>query len=372
MKNIFITISILLLSQKSFGSFDSYLVVDKKTNLIKIYKERPNFFANSQMIIEPNFQVQLDIPTANSNSKLIGWHLNQIGMSANIEKSSRLNRGIVVAVIDSGIDETHPDLKNHIFINKNEIPNNGIDDDGNGYIDDMSGVNFVSPSSIPHDDNGHGTHVSGIIAGDCNKQVFTCGIIKNVQILPLKFLNKDGRGDTANAIAAIDYAIKMKVDIINASWGNYDYSEALKDAIKRAEDAGIPFVTAAGNYQSDNDLKPMYPANYDLENIFAVAASTEQDKLNEVSNYGQNSVLVAAPGNNIVSTYLNGKYESLSGTSMAAPILTGVIGLYKQYHPQKNFSDFKKQIQNSCEQNINLVDKVNCHGRINLRKLLAN
>jgi subtilisin family serine protease len=273
-------------------------------------------------------------------------------MSSAIEKNSKNSKAIKVAVIDSGIDWTHPDLENHVDISH--------------------GFNFIDHSNNAKDDNGHGTHVAGIIAANCNNIVGTCGIMRNAILLPLKFLTFDGKGTTFGAVEAIEYAVKMKVDIINASWGSFENSQSLKDAIKDAQDAGILFVTASGNYSANNDLFPEYPASFPLDNIISVTATDEFDRLDDFANFGGHSVHVAAPGKNILSTYLGGKYESLSGTSMATPIVTGMLGLLKQYHPQSNFIELKNSLINGCFKNDVLSDKVICKGRVDLRKSLGN
>jgi subtilisin family serine protease len=313
-----------------------------------------------------NFKIRINSPIISENLSAGGWHLNKIGLTSTILKSSINSKTIVIAVIDSGINLFHPDLQKHIYTNINEIPDNGIDDDNNGYVDDVHGYNFVNNNSNTNDDNGHGTHISGIIAGDCNPAAKTCGILKNAKIMPLKFLSKEGMGDTNSAIAAINYAVKMKADIINASWGSEDSSPKLLEAITNARNAGIMFVTASGNYGNNNDINPIYPANFNLVNIVSVAAIDEFSFLDDFSNFGSNTVHVAAPGKNILSTYLNSSYESLSGTSMATPIVTGIIGLLMQYHPKSSYLEIKNALMKGCIENENLSDKVICRGRVNI------
>ena len=330
-----------LLCQKSFGSFDPVISVD---------------LDRSHSLISTN----------------PGWHLKQIGLTPILEKASSNNRAVTIAVIDSGIDFQHPLFKNHIYKNLSEIPNNGIDDDKNGFIDDYQGFNFINHSSDATDDNGHGTHVSGIIAADCDYQESVCGILKKVNILPLKFLNKEGRGSTSAAVEAIYYAIKMNVDVINASFGSDEFSVELYQAIKAAEDKGIIFVTAAGNYSNNNDLVNIYPANFNLSNVIAVSATDVNDQLDFLSNFGPTTVTVAAPGKEIKSTFLNGKFETLNGTSMATPIVSSVVGLMKQANKKINPKMIKSILKNSCDQNDNLMDKIACHGRINIAKAVLN
>lgn len=212
----------------------------------------------------------------------------------------------VIAVIDSGIDFHHPDLKVNLWTNPKEIPDNGFDDDGNGYIDDIHGWNFTGydpPGARGDaniiDSNHHGTHVSGIIAARGDNGTGTVGVCWKARIMTLKFLDAYGEGSVTDEIAAIEYAVQNGARIINASFGDYQASEAEAEAIARAERAGVLFVCAAGNYGKNNDREPLYPASYRSGNILSVAASDQQDNLPEWSNYGNVSVDIAAPGVNI-------------------------------------------------------------------------
>lgn len=237
------------------------------------------------------------------------------------------SRAIRIAVIDTGVDYNHPDLKSNMWINSKEIPNNGIDDDGNGYIDDIYGYDFANNDSDPMDGNGHGTHCSGTIGAVHNNQTGVSGVMADVSIMAIKFLGDDGSGSLEGALKAIDYAVMMDVDLMSNSWGGGGRSEALYEAIKRASEKGIIFTAAAGNSTSNNDSKPAYPASYQLPNIVSVAALTAQNELASFSSYGKGSVHIAAPGHNILSTISGGKYDVFSGTSMATPHVSGVLGL---------------------------------------------
>ena len=206
---------------------------------------------------------------------------------------------VVVAVIDSGVDYNHPDLTDNIWNNQGEIAGNGIDDDGNGYVDDIRGWDFVDNDNNPIDSPGHGTHVAGTIAAVGNNVEGVTGVCWTVKIMPLRFLDATGYGTVLDEVEAIDYAIENGANIINASFGSNVDSTAERAAISMARDAGILFIAAAGNSGIDNDLFPHYPSNYDLDNIVAVTATEQYDKLAWFSNYGVNSVDVAAPGTNI-------------------------------------------------------------------------
>ncbi|RMH19241.1 MAG: hypothetical protein D6698_05940 [Gammaproteobacteria bacterium] len=211
---------------------------------------------------------------------------------------------IVVAVIDTGVDYNHPDLGANIWSNAGEIPANGIDDDANGFIDDVRGWDFVQGDNDPMDFNEHGTHVSGTISAVGNNATGGTGVCWNVKIMPLRALNSVGSGTTADIVAAIDYARLNGAKIINMSLGSYGGSPGdLEDmAIANANAAGVLVVAAAGNDANDNDLQPHYPSSYPEPNIIAVAATTQRDALASFSNFGATSVDVAAPGTNILSS----------------------------------------------------------------------
>ncbi len=210
---------------------------------------------------------------------------------------------IVIAVIDSGIDYNHPDLINNIWINEDEVPGNGIDDDANGYIDDVRGWNFTDDNNDPLDSNFHGTHVSGVIAGQGNNSTGTSGVCWTVKIMALKFLDPLGSGYVSDEVSAIEYAIDNGAHIINASFGDPTISNQESDAIEKTLNAGTLFITAAGNTGIDIDnISPLYPASYSFSNIISVTASNQNDGLPLWGNYGAFSVDVAAPGENIYST----------------------------------------------------------------------
>jgi subtilisin family serine protease len=234
---------------------------------------------------------------------------------------------VVVGVIDTGLDMSHPDIADNVFINEGEIAGNGIDDDGNGFIDDVNGWDFANNDNNPFDDRGHGTHVSGTIGGVGNNGVGVAGVNWSVRILPIKFLGSDGSGTTAAAVQAVEYATLMGVDLTNNSWGGGGFSTALLNAIEDADAAGIHFVASAGNWGQNNDFSPSYPGSYDTPNIISVAATDHNDRMADFSNYGAVSVDLGAPGVNILSSVPGSGYSSYSGTSMAAPHVAGVVAM---------------------------------------------
>jgi len=259
------------------------------------------------------------------------------------------DRKVVVADIDSGIDYTHSDLAGNMWINSGEIPGNNVDDDGNGYVDDIYGYNFFDGTGDPMDDLGHGTHVAGTIGAVGNNGVGVVGVNWQVSLMALKFISAMGYGFIDDVIAAIDYAVQQKVRISNNSWGAYGYSQALYDAIASARNANHLFVAAAGNAGVDIDEVPEIPAGYDLDNIVSVAASDANDRLANFSNFGRKNVDLAAPGVGIYSTLPGNRYGSLDGTSMAAPHVAGVAALLLARYPGLRYDAVKQIILNSVE-----------------------
>src|SRR3989338_7572708 len=212
------------------------------------------------------------------------------------------NRSVLVAVIDTGVDYTHEDLAANMWKNPKEIEDNAIDDDNNGFIDDIYGWNFVGNNNNPFDDNRHGTHVSGTIGALAGNGLGTIGVSPKVSIMACKFLSKDGWGTLDAAMKAITYAVANGAKVLNNSWGGGSFSQALLDTIKAAERSGVLFVAAAGNSGKDSDKEPMYPASYDAANIISVAATDALDQKASFSNYGKTMVDLGAPGVAVFST----------------------------------------------------------------------
>ena len=274
---------------------------------------------------------------------------------------------VVVAVVDTGVDYNHPDLAPNIWQNTREIIN-GKDDDGNGYVDDVRGWNFVAKNNDPMDDNGHGTHCAGTIAAVGNNGIGVAGTAWNVKIMPLKFLNEKGSGYISDAISAILYASRNGASVISNSWSGTGYSQSLKDAID-ASNAVV--ICAAGNSGANADITPQYPAAFTSSNILSVAATDYNDKLASFSNYGAVSVDLAAPGVSIYSTAKSGGYQYLSGTSMATPHVSGVAALLKSQNPSMSASQIRSRIFNSVDAVSALAGKVASGGRLNAAKALG-
>jgi len=314
---------------------------------------------------EPNFISELTrLPDDASFSQLWGLHnTGQTGgtIDADIDAPEAWDLAtgsahIVVGVIDTGVDYTHPDLAANIWTNPGEIAGNLIDDDANGFADDVHGYDFINDDSDPMDDNRHGTHVSGTIAGVGNNGQGLAGVNWSSSIMPLKFLSAEGSGSTADAVRALNYATMMRstygvnVRLTSNSWGGGGYSQALYAAIQASGEAGMLFVAAAGNSSRDTGASPSYPASYDLPNIISVAATDHNDRLPAFSNYGATSVDLAAPGVGIYSAVPNGGYGSLSGTSMAAPHVAGVVALLWSNAPEATPAQIGNALLRTCLQ----------------------
>ena len=278
---------------------------------------------------------------------------------------------VVVAVIDTGLDYNHEDIAGNVWTNPGEIPNNGIDDDNNGYVDDVMGWDFVNGDNDPFDDNDHGTHVSGTIAAVGNNAVGVTGVNWSARIMPLKFLSARGSGTTADAISALEYAVMMGARISNNSWGGGAFSQALYDAILAAQNAGHLFVAAAGNDGVDTDVTPSYPASYDLDNIVSVAATDDNDALASFSNFGAVTVDLGAPGVSILSTTPANTYSSFSGTSMATPHVAGTAALLLAEDPGLDLVSLKAAIMEGVDPVPALAGITVTGGRLNAAGALA-
>jgi len=271
----------------------------------------------------------------------------------------------IVAVVDTGVDYNHTVFRsaNAMWRNAGETAGNGVDDDGNGFVDDIYGWNFHGKSNNPMDDDEHGTHVAGIIVG-VGQDIFpTTWEDSKVRIMALKFLGADGSGSTSDAVAAIYYAVNNGAQVINNSWGGSSYSQALHDALTFAYNHKVVIVSAAGNYGKNNDSNGMYPANYPVPGQITIAATTDYDNLASFSNYGVSSVHVAAPGVSILSTVPGDAYRFMSGTSMASPFVSGLAALVLREAPNLSGYQVKNLILNSASVVAGLNAKIQSKGR---------
>lgn len=270
-----------------------------------------------------------------------------------------------IAVIDTGIDLQHVDLSSALWANTGEIPSNGIDDDGNGFVDDINGWNFVNNNNNPDDCDGHGTHVAGIIRGTSQDILANPLPAAKIKLMAVKFLDCNGNGTTSAAVQSIYYAVNNGARVLNNSWGGGSYSYSLHEAIAYSYSHQASFVAAAGNSGLNNDVSPMYPASYNVPNIISVSATTDADNLASFSNYGVSKVHLASPGVGIYSTYLNNMYASLSGTSMAAPFVSGVVAIMAREKQTMNGYQLKQLILNNVDTKSNLNGVVQTGGRVN-------
>ncbi|MBN1853071.1 MAG: S8 family serine peptidase, partial [Pirellulales bacterium] len=345
------------------------------SNALAAFRTNPNV-----LYAEPNYRVQLaEVPNDPRFPDL--WAMENVGQTggltdADIDAARAWNTiscagNTIVAVIDTGVDYLHEDLAENIWANQDEIPGDGLDNDGNGYIDDVVGYDFANHDSDPMDDHSHGTHVAGTIGAAGNNGVGVAGVNWGVQIMPIKFLDASGNGTVADAVAAINYAVQNGAAISNNSWGGYEeFSQALYDAIGAAQIAGHIFVAGAGNGNmfgigQNNDQNPFYPAAYDLDNIVAVAATDQFDNLATFSNFGPTSVDLAAPGVDILSTLPNNTYGTLSGTSMAAPHVAGVLAMVRELHPEWTYQQVIHQVLTATDPIAALQGVLVTGGRLN-------
>jgi subtilisin family serine protease len=359
------------------GLPNTYLIKMSPGEDPKIIKDK--YKKDSDVVYaEPNYEITIDtLPNDPSFYRLWGLHnTGQTGGTpdADIDAPEAWDictgsPDVVVAVVDTGVDYTHPDLSANIWVNTDEIPGNGIDDDHNGFIDDVRGWDFRNKDNNPMDDNNHGTHCAGTIGGTGANGIGVAGVNWNVRIMPLKFLSSSGSGYTSDAVSAILYANANGAHVISNSWGGSGYSQALKDAI----DASPAVVAcAAGNSGVNADVSPMYPAAFSSANIISVAATDYKDAKASFSNYGVNSVDVAAPGVSIYSTLRGGSYGYMSGTSMATPHVAGLAGLLKAGDPALSNLEIKNLILTNCDILPSLQGKILTSGRINAFKSLSS
>lgn len=273
----------------------------------------------------------------------------------------------VVAIIDTGLDTAHYVIQDTqaLWTNPGEIPGNGVDDDGNGYVDDVHGWNFVDNSGTLYDDDGHGTHVTGIILS-IDQNIYTTPLREaRIKVMPLKFLNGNGVGTTSNAIRAIYYAVNNGASVINNSWGGTSYSAALHEAVAYTYTKKAVFVAAAGNSGLNNDATPMYPASYDVPNVISILATTDYDYKASFSNFGAHTVHLGSPGVFILSTVPNDAFGTSSGTSMAAPFVTGTAAQMKVESPNMLGYQIKTILTSQYTSVAQLNGQVETSGRLN-------
>ena len=308
-------------------------------------------------LVEPDHVVTIDrtpMDTNFVNGTL--WGLRNLGINGGVAgvdigapaawDLSTGSTNLIIAIIDTGIRYTHQDLSNQMWINPGEIAGNGLDDDHDGFIDDVYGINVRTKTGNPMDDNGHGTHVAGTIGAAANDGHPMVGVLWSVKLMACKFLDSGGAGYISESIPCIEYAVAHGARIINASGGSTDYDEALFQVIQAAGAKGVLFVAAAGNSSFNCDDIPFYPACFPASNVLSVASIGAAGNLSSWSNYGRNSVHLAAPGESIFSCSgaADDAYEVKSGTSMASPHVVGVAGLVWAMNPSLSMSDVRQRL----------------------------
>lgn len=357
-------------------------------------------------------QDNLEIPAAPAPTTGTDPLFNQQwGMNDNnVKEAWKVTKGspdMIVAVIDTGVDYTHEDLLPNMWRNAKEIPNNKIDDDNNGFVDDIVGWDFAANDNKPYDlavdpfellagggNPGHGTHCAGNVAarGDNGKGI--AGVAPNVKIMALRFITEKGQGTTADAIKSIKYAVDNGAKVLSNSWGSEgedpssgEENKALRDAVQYAQDKGALFVAAAGNghkgkgYDNDSDAAPAYPASYDHDIIISVAALDINNQLGSFSNWGLRTVDIGAPGVKVFSTTVENNYSDTvfdkygitvtwDGTSMATPHVAGAAALYWSAHPEKTWQDVKAAILASAKKIPALTNKAVSGGKLDVNALL--
>lgn len=345
----------------SFFSLIKGLYIYEFSEHIDLEDARLAFMENEAVeYAEPDYYYQ--VLTPNDPRYPQQWALENSGQTGgtpdadvNAESMWNIETGqssIVIGVIDTGVDYNHPDLAPNMWKNPGEIAGDNIDNDNNGYIDDVYGINAILGNGNPMDDNMHGTHVSGTIGAKGNNNVGVVGVAQNVQIAACKFLSSQGSGSISDAIECMQYFAKLKqagVNLISTSnsWGGGSRSQSMEDAIKAHRDLDILFIAAAGNESNNNDNQASYPATYQISNVISVAATDSNDRLASFSNYGTKTVHVAAPGVKILSTVPNNGYSELSGTSMATPHVTGLSAIIKSHFPLLDYKGIKSLILSS-------------------------
>lgn len=328
----------------------------------------PDYIHTTQA--EPNDPSYLDTTLWGMHNTGQNGGTNDVDINAPEAWGTRTSaQDVIVGVIDTGVFYNHEDLIDNMWRNPNEIPDNGIDDDGNGFVDDVYGINAIQMNGDPLDDHSHGSHCAGTIGGQGNNEIGVTGVAWDVRIMALKFLSAGGYGSSSDAITCINYARTMGAQLTSNSWGGGGYSQALFDAFKAAEEADMITVAAAGNDGSNIDGAPSYPASYELPSMVAVAAVDRNGELAWFSNYGKDTVDIAAPGVEIFSCIdeVDG-YDSYQGTSMACPHAAGALAILKAEHPDEDIYHIVNRLVSGAKPLASVAEKVIAAGMIDLNR----
>lgn len=333
-----------------------------------ILRVSPNWTVHAQLLPnDPSFGLLWGM---DNNGQTGGVPGVDVGMESFWDQATDCSN-VTVAVIDTGIDYNHPDLASNIWTNPGEIPDNGVDDDGNGFIDDVHGYDFRNHDGDPMDDHRHGTHVAGTIAAVGNNGTGVSGMCWTAKIMAVKFLSASASGTISDAIAGIEYAVANGAAILNNSWGGGGFDSGLLAAILDSDAVGTIFTAAAGNNGADIDVSPFYPAAYDSPNVVSVASIHQDDGLSSFSNYGNNNVDLGAPGSEIYSTLRNGTYGYMSGTSMATPHVSGAAALLWSNFPALSHRQIIQILFQSVAPKDYMVDTSSTDGILNLPNAYA-
>ena len=343
--------------------------------------------SSSQKRIQQFGEFKLDVQVPNTNSVIMNDPA--IHKKWGLKKSNALDawqlttgsREIVVAIVDTGIDVNHPDLQKNLWRNPGETgkdkqgrdkATNGIDDDKNGYVDDVHGWNFVHSNHNLTDNHGHGTHIAGIVGAEGGNNYGVTGVAPKVSLMILKYFDPNSASNNlTNTIKAFNYAVKMNAHIINYSGGGLEYSKPEFMAVKRAEQKGILFVAAAGNERTNSDFNKYYPADYDLDNIVSVTALNPTLRVLSSSNYGQTTVDIAAPGENIYSTLPNQSFGPMTGTSQATAFVSGVAALLMSHNRDFDAKAVRKYILRTGDSLDWLKSKTRTSKKLNVYRSLT-
>jgi subtilisin family serine protease len=374
--------------RKKMHAPDLYLVEFQNVDLNSVSQAIQQFGSKDSGLIvyaEPDY-IEYALSTTPSDPRFGElWGMHNIGQisgtpDADIDAPEAWDittgsRNILVAVIDTGIDYNHADLAANTWVNPGEagsLSTNGIDDDGNGFIDDCRGWDFYNDDNDSMDDNSHGTHCAGTIGAVGNNSTGVAGVCWNVSLVGIKFLNASGSGFTSDGIDATVYAARLGARLISASYGGGSPTAAGYESIETAAASNMLFIAAAGNSAEDNDVDPHYPSSYTNANLIAVANSTRTDTLSPSSCYGAESVDLAAPGSSILSTVPNNGYGTKSGTSMATPHVAGAAALLWSYNPGMTAAEVKAALMANVDTNAAFAGKMMSGGRLNVDRALRS
>lgn len=359
----------LLVVQRAVVETQKSAIQELSNNPLVEYAEPNLIYRSLKLPNDPDFARQWGLKNS---------IVSQNSVDIDIERAWDITTGseeMIVAIIDSGIDYNRPDLRANIWTNELELNGKpGVDDDQNGYVDDIYGINPIGDGSInnPHDNSGHGTHCAGTIGGVGDNGHGITGVNWKVKIMGLKFLRSTGEGTLEAAVKAIDYAVSKGAKVLSNSWGSYESSLALEEAIERAHKAGAIFIAAAGNDGTNNDEKPIYPASIDIPNVISVAAINQNGEMSGFSNWGAKTVDIGAPGVSIYGFWKNGETKSVSGTSMAAPFVSGVAALVWSHEPQLTNLELKERLLRTSRPLGSLREKSTSYGMVNAYYALIN